>query len=212
MKRVRFHVSSAWEMENTMNSPLLTYKYPHFLPSSREVEWVRDQSWQDQKLPCYSSWIVGIQRCPNSEFILSLGKECSVFFSSRVDWGIASWAWGYKDNGTHPRSKKEWRWLCHLTTPAHSKNTKKLQNTTLYVSKRQSEILSNFPGFTVSQLRWAPNTRYQWPQLNGILGYHVLHTCSFLSNCCYHITEEPTRQNNLCHCLVTGNIRCKKLK
>jgi hypothetical protein len=37
----------------------------------------------------------------------SLGKECSVAFSSRVDLSIDSWAWGYKDNDAHPGSKKE---------------------------------------------------------------------------------------------------------
>jgi hypothetical protein len=38
MKKVRFHASSAWKMEKYNELTFLIYKYPHFLPSSREVE------------------------------------------------------------------------------------------------------------------------------------------------------------------------------
>ena len=64
-----------------MNSPFLTYKYPHFLPSSREVELVRDGSWKGQNCPCSSFWIVGFV----SDWPVTL---CPFFL---VAWLFQSW-------------------------------------------------------------------------------------------------------------------------
>ncbi len=79
--------------KSTKNSPFLTYEYPHFLPSSREVEGVREQSWKGQKWPCSSSWIVRIRRCPKSKSMISQEGELSgVSFLCRSDHIVMS-AW-----------------------------------------------------------------------------------------------------------------------
>ena len=65
--------------KNTMNSPFLTHKEPHFLPPSREIEGVRDQSWQGQKWPCSSSRIARIRPCRKSESTISWEGELSGF-------------------------------------------------------------------------------------------------------------------------------------
>ena len=111
MKKVRFHASSCEKWKNTMNSPFLTYKYPHFLPSSREVEGVRDQSWQGQKWPCSSSRIARIRPCRKSESTISWEGELSGFsFPCRSQHIVMSARlWGERClSGIKKRSNIRW--------------------------------------------------------------------------------------------------------
>ena len=107
MKKVRFHASFAWKMEKYNE---LTLFWPTNTPTSSHLQ-ERWKEWETRVgrvkngpalLPGLLEW-----RDVRNLSLWSLGKECSVVLSSHVDLSIASWVRGYKDNSTHPGSKKE---------------------------------------------------------------------------------------------------------